>query len=188
SSRLSPLSGCSDVGSDAGGVLFLPPPWFCFRLLLFLSSFGRYTWSSDLLPASHHGEASPLVEFVSRLEVRNGGACLRQGVFSSRIWASLVSSLLIRSGGVGWWRVGFLLAWCLAAEAHLAVIQEVFGVFFTDACKEVRSSCVGRFFLVVARAILWFSEVEQGGFSVLLVVDWSRRQLALKLIIPALGS
>ena len=60
---------------------------------------------------------------------RNGGACLRQGVSSSRIWASLVSSLLIRSGGVGWWRVGFLLAWCLAAEAHLAVIQEVFGVF-----------------------------------------------------------
>ncbi|KAF3605653.1 hypothetical protein DY000_02048587 [Brassica cretica] len=77
SSRLSPLSGCSDVGSDAGGVLFLPPPWFCFRLLLFLSSFGRYTWSSDLLPASHHGEASPLVEFVSRLEVRSP-ACFKE--------------------------------------------------------------------------------------------------------------
>ncbi|KAF3557928.1 hypothetical protein F2Q69_00016513 [Brassica cretica] len=41
---------------------------------------------------------------------------------------------------------------------------------------------------VVSLRFLWFSEVEQGGFSVLLAVDWSRRQLVLKLIIPALGS
>ncbi|KAL0705991.1 hypothetical protein Bca4012_072417 [Brassica carinata] len=57
--------------------------------------------------------------------------------------------------------------------------------FFDSSICRLSSRASG---WVLKRAVLWFSEVEQGGFSVLLVVDWSRRQLALKLIIPALGS
>ncbi|CAN7105952.1 unnamed protein product [Brassica rapa subsp. narinosa] len=165
--------------------------------LLLITVRPRRLWSSSAIWRS--GEAH------LRRVSRNGGAWLCRGVSSSQIWASLESSLSICSGGVGWWRVGSLLAWCLAAEAHLAVIQEVFGVFFTDACKEsvarrrervVYGSGQSREVCrlssrasgwVLKRTVLWFSEVEQGGYSVLLSVDWSRRQLALKLIIPAPG-
>ncbi|KAG2303203.1 hypothetical protein Bca52824_031854 [Brassica carinata] len=58
-----------------------------------------------------------------------------------------------------------------------------FRCFFFDSSGSSLSSRASGW--VLKRTVLWFSKAEQGGFLVLLAMDWSRRQIALKHIFPA---
>ncbi|CAN6803082.1 unnamed protein product, partial [Brassica oleracea] len=106
-------------------------------------------------------------------------------------WYYLFPSVLEEWGGGAW----VLCSLGVSRRKLTSPSFNKFSVFFTDACKESvarrrrrvvygsgQSRGVCRLSSrasgwVLKRAVLWFSEVEQGGFSVLLAVDWSRRQI-----------
>ncbi|CAN7109168.1 unnamed protein product [Brassica rapa subsp. narinosa] len=62
-----------------------------------------------------------------------------EALFTGWICAILAFSLVLISSGIGWFTCVICLAWCLAEEAQLFVVQKV-TIWFTNACKVIRSS------------------------------------------------